>query len=93
MSSSADLDLGSGSGTDTLTGITSYLQGGGSAGTILSASFIGLVVSPFVAFADIVLPARCTTFFHPATDGAGVLCPTPIQSSVQSVDGRVNSPI
>jgi hypothetical protein len=50
----AELDLGDGGGQDTLTGITDFLQADGSAGRVLSASFIGLVVSPFLAFADVV---------------------------------------
>jgi len=67
--SDAELDLGNGSGTGTLTGITSFLQAGGSAGKILSASMIGLVVSPFVAFADVI--KAIGTFFAEPFSSAG----------------------
>ncbi|WP_026190414.1 hypothetical protein [Halomicrobium katesii] len=71
MSSSddAELKLGEGGGTETLTGITNFLQDDGSAGKVLSASFIGLVVSPFVAFADVV--QAIGTFFAKPFSGAG----------------------
>jgi len=71
MSSSddAELDLGDGSGTGTLTGITEFLQAGGSAGTVLSASFLGLVAAPFVAFADVV--QAIGTFFAEPFSSAG----------------------
>jgi len=50
----ASLDLGSGSGTDTLNGIVNYLQAGGQATTVISAGLLGVFVSPLVAFGDIV---------------------------------------
>jgi len=68
-STDAELDLNDGSGSGTLTGITNFLQAGGSAGTVLSASFIGLVVSPFVAFADVV--QAIGTFFSEPFASAG----------------------
>lgn len=63
MSSSSDpsLSLGSGSGTDTLSGIVNFIQGGGSPITVITASLLGVITSPFVAFADIV--RAVTTFF------------------------------
>jgi|GEM_PF-3069888 len=66
MSSSddANLNLQDASGTETLNGITNFLQDGGKASTVLSASFIGLVVSPFVALAD-VIQAMGTFFSSP----------------------------
>jgi len=71
MASSDDptLDLGTGDGDATLTGITNFLQAGGSAGSVLSASFIGLVVSPFVAFVDVVQAVG--TFFSEPFESAG----------------------
>jgi len=69
MADDPSLTLGSGSGVDTLTGITDFLQAGGSAGTVLSASFIGLFVSPFVALADVI--DAIGTFFATPFSSAG----------------------
>jgi hypothetical protein len=69
MAEDAELDLGTADGQDTLEGVTDFLQAGGSAGTVLSASFIGLVVSPFVALADII--DAVGTFFETPFSSAG----------------------
>lgn len=69
MADEPSLDLGTADGQDTLEGVTTFLQAGGSAGTVLSASFIGLVVSPFVALADII--DAIGTFFEEPFTGAG----------------------
>ena len=57
----ARLDLGSGNGTDVLGGMVNFLSSGGSPVRILTASILGVVVSPFLAFADIV--SAIGTFF------------------------------
>jgi hypothetical protein len=71
MSSSGDaeVNLGDGSGTGVLTGITNFLQAGGSAGTLLSASFLGLVISPFVAFGNVI--QAIGVFFAAPFSGTG----------------------
>ncbi|EMA71954.1 hypothetical protein [Halorubrum distributum] len=50
----ASLDLGSGGGVDTLSGITNFLQDGGSAARILTSSIVGILVSPVVATIDVI---------------------------------------
>jgi len=72
MAEDPSLDLGTADGQDTLQGVTNFLQAGGSAGTVLSASFIGLVVSPFVALADII-------------DGVGTFFETPFSSAGEAL--------
>ena len=74
MSSSPDLNLGD-SGQETLSGITNFLQAGGDAGRILSASIIGLIAAPFVAVADVIY-AVANFFsqpFNTAGDAIGAL--------------------
>lgn len=60
-SDSPTLSLGDGSGTGILSGITNFLQNGGSAVRVFTASLTGVVVAPFIAFADII--QAVTTFF------------------------------
>lgn len=60
-SDSPTLSLGDGSGTGILTGITNFLQNGGSAIRVFTASLTGVFVAPFIAFGDIV--QAVTTFF------------------------------
>lgn len=48
------LSLGDGGGVGTLNGIVTFLSEGGSASTVLSASVIGLITSPFIAVIDII---------------------------------------
>ena len=71
MSSSGDasLDFGDGSGTSTLSGITNFLQAGGSAGRLLSAGVLGIIVAPIAAVIDIV--AAVATFFTLPFSSAG----------------------
>jgi len=71
-SSDAELDLGDGSGEGTLEGITTFLQDGGKAGTVLSASILGLVVSPFVALGN-VIQAVGEFFAQPFTAGGNAI--------------------
>jgi len=78
------LDLGSGSGEDTLNGITTFIsKDGGSATKVLTASITGLLISPFVAFIDIV---------NAVTDFAT----TPFESAGESIatlfDGLLTGP-
>ena len=71
----AQLDLGSGSGTDTLNGIVNYLQAGGSITTVISASLLGTIVSPFVAIGDIIQGVGnfFSTPFREGGDAVGAL--------------------
>jgi hypothetical protein len=69
MSSSADLELGDGSGQESLSGITNFLQAGGDAGRVLSASLIGLIVSPVVAVVDVI--NAVANFFSQPFNSAG----------------------
>lgn len=69
MSSSADLELGDGSGQESLSGITNFLQAGGDAGRVLSASIIGLIVSPVVAIVDVI--NAVANFFAQPFNSAG----------------------
>jgi len=50
----ASLDLGSGGGVDTLSGITNFLQDGGSAARILTSSIVGILVAPVVGTIDVI---------------------------------------
>jgi hypothetical protein len=68
MADDPSLDLGSGTGTDVLGGIVTFLQGGGSVTRVITGSFLGLLVSPFVAFADII-NAIGTFFSAPLSAG------------------------
>lgn len=70
--SDAELDLGDGSGTATLGGITTFLQGGGSATRVLTASMVGLITSPVVATVDII-------------DGVGTFISDPFESAGSGV--------
>ena len=65
----ATLSLGDGGGVDTLNGIASYLSSGGKATTVLSASVIGLITSPFIAIVDII--NAITDFATAPFEGAG----------------------
>ena len=65
----ATLSLGDGGGADTLNGIASYLSNGGKATTVLSASVIGLITSPFIAIVDII--NAITQFATAPFEGAG----------------------
>ncbi|KOX92816.1 hypothetical protein AMS69_10165 [Haloarcula rubripromontorii] len=69
MSSDPSLDLGDGSGQESLSGVTNFLQDGGDAGKVLSASIIGLIVSPVVAVIDVV--NAVANFFAQPFDNAG----------------------
>lgn len=71
MSSSdpPSLSLGDGSGQGTLSGITTFLQNGGDASKVLSASIIGLIISPVIAVADVVYAVG--NFFSQPFDSAG----------------------
>lgn len=70
MSSDPTLSLGDGSGTGLLKGITNYLSEGGNPVQVFTASLTGVVVAPFIAFADIV--QAVTTFFTtPFIDAGG----------------------
>lgn len=66
----ATLDLGSGSGQDTLEGIVGFLDSGGSATRLLTSSFLGVIVSPFVALADII--DAIGTFFAEPFESGGI---------------------
>ena len=63
------LSLGSGGGVDTLNGIVTYLSEGGSVSTVLSASLVGLITSPFIAIIDII--NAITQFATAPFEGAG----------------------
>ncbi|WP_050032290.1 hypothetical protein [Halorubrum halophilum] len=63
------LSLGDGGGVGTLNGIATYLSEGGKATTVLSASVIGLITSPFIAIIDIV--NAITQFATSPFEGAG----------------------
>jgi hypothetical protein len=65
----ATLSLGDGGGVDTLNGIASYLSNGGKASTVLSASVVGLITSPFIAIVDII--NAITQFATAPFEGAG----------------------
>ncbi|RLM66793.1 hypothetical protein DVK05_06010 [Halorubrum sp. Atlit-8R] len=65
----ATLSLGDGGGVDTLNGIANYLSNGGKAATVLSASVIGLITSPFIAIVDII--NAITQFATSPFEGAG----------------------
>ena len=65
----ATLSLGDGGGVDTLNGIATYLSEGGSAATVLSASVVGLITSPFIAIIDII--NAITQFATAPFEGAG----------------------
>ena len=65
----ATLSLGDGGGVDTLNGIASYLSNGGKATTVLSASIVGLITSPFIAIVDII--NAITQFATAPFEGAG----------------------
>ena len=65
----ATLSLGDGGGVDTLNGIASYLSNGGKATTVLSASVVGLITSPFIAIVDII--NAITHFATAPFEGAG----------------------
>ncbi|WP_420182836.1 hypothetical protein ACNO8S_16240 (plasmid) [Haloarcula sp. KBTZ06] len=69
MSSDPSLDLGDGSGQESLSGVTNFLQDGGDAGKVLSASIIGLIVSPVVAVIDVV--NAVANFFAQPFNNAG----------------------
>lgn len=71
----AKLDLGEGGGTDVLNGIVNYLQDGGKVTTVISASLLGTVVAPFVAFVDIVegIGNFFSTPFREGGDAIGAL--------------------
>lgn len=69
MSSDPSLDLGDGSGQESLSGVTNFLQNGGDAGKVLSASIIGLIVSPVVAVIDVV--NAVANFFAQPFNNAG----------------------
>ncbi|GGK64623.1 hypothetical protein [Haloarcula sebkhae] len=71
MSSSSDpsLSLGDGSGKETLSGITTFLQADGDAGKVLSASIIGLIVSPVIAVVDVIYAVA--NFFSQPFNSAG----------------------
>ncbi|AZQ14535.1 hypothetical protein [Halorubrum sp. PV6] len=65
----ATLSLGDGGGVDTLNGIASYLSNGGKPSTVLSASVVGLITSPFIAIVDII--NAITQFATAPFEGAG----------------------
>lgn len=75
MSSSDDTTIsltngdGTVTGTSTLSGIVNYLSAGGSAATLLGASFLGVIVAPLVAVVDVV--QAVATFFSEPFQGAG----------------------
>jgi hypothetical protein len=48
------LSLGDGGGTDTLSGITNFLEEGGSATRVLTSSIVGIIISPVVAAIDVI---------------------------------------
>ena len=50
----ASLDLGDGGGVDTLSGITNFLQNGGSATRVLTSTIVGILISPVVVTIDII---------------------------------------
>ncbi|EMA71739.1 hypothetical protein [Halorubrum distributum] len=79
----ATLDLGSGSGVDTLNGIATYLSNGGTAARVLTASILGLISSPFIAIIDII--NAITTFATAPFEGAG-------QSIAALFDGLLTAP-
>jgi len=49
-----ELDIGDGSGDDTLSGVSTYLSNGGSVADLFTSSIAGLVISPFIAGIDII---------------------------------------
>ncbi|AUG49520.1 hypothetical protein BVU17_18210 (plasmid) [Haloarcula taiwanensis] len=63
------LSLGDGSGQESLSGITNFLQNGGDAGKVLSASIVGLIVSPVVAVIDVI--NAVANFFAQPFNNAG----------------------
>ena len=77
------LSLGDGGGVDSLNGIATYLSEGGSASTVLSASLIGLITSPFIAVIDII--DAITTFATAPFEGAG-------ESIASLFDGLLTAP-
>jgi hypothetical protein len=50
----ASLDVGSGSGQDVLNGVSDFLDSGGTIGTLLTSSVIGLIVSPIIGLIDLI---------------------------------------
>lgn len=77
------LSLGSGGGADTLNGIVTYLSEGGSVSTVLSASIVGLITSPFIAIIDII--NAITQFATAPFEGAG-------ESIASLFDGLLTGP-
>ena len=74
----AQLDLGTGSGTDVLNGIVNYLSAGGSITRVITASMLGTIVSPFLAIGDIV-------------DGIGTFFSTPFREGGDAIGALFNA--